>query len=124
MTILRDYNIITISDNEIEIIKEIIDYGKINKLCEYISYLLKNADNRLYINFKEKDLQIMIYAILTKYTQIDTFLEYKSNDNYIDLYINTKNNNILIELKYIKVKDSNIYNDIYNNALEQIKNII
>ena len=37
--------------------EEIIYDGKIDKLCQYTSYLLKQSDNRLYINFKGKNLQ-------------------------------------------------------------------
>ena len=127
ISILKEYNVITESDKETEAIKEILNNGKIDKFCEYVSYLLKMADNRIYINFKEKDLQIMMYAILTKYEQLNAFLEYQSNDNYIDLMIlqnKYTNYNIMVELKYLKKSEEGLYNKVYNEALEQINKYI
>ena len=124
VSILEEYNIITIDDKEFEVIKEIISDGKIDKLCEYISYLLKQADNRIYENFKEKDLQIMIYAILSRYQELDVYLEYSSFDNYIDMMIFSKDYNIMIELKYLKKKEKRLYNKVHNKALNQINEYI
>ena len=81
------------------------------------------ADNRIYINFKEKDLQIIMYTILTKYLKIKVELEYRSGDHYIDMAIlknEVSHYNILIELKYIKEKDKDTYDEVYKTAKEQI----
>ena len=124
VSILKEYNINQIDELENKVIKEICEEGNVSKLCEYISIMLKKADNRLYINFKEKDLQIMMYVILNRYIEINSELEYKSNDNYIDMII-FKNEyckyNIMIELKYIKAKDKNTYNEVRKEAIEQIR---
>ena len=67
----------------------------------------------------------MMYVILNRYIEINAELEYKSNDNYIDMII-FKNKytkyNIMIELKYIKVKESNTYEEVLDNAIKQINN--
>ena len=123
LSILSDYNI-NISKAEIDnILLSIRNEGKIDKLCSYISNLLKQADNRIYINLLEKDLQLMIYALLFSSNAIDVELEQRSMDNYIDIMI-FKNEyckyNIMIELKYLKKKESNRYDEVYNKAMEQI----
>ena len=123
MYTLKDYNIITEASIESDAIIEIIEEGKIDKFCSYVSSLLKKADNRIYINFKEKDLQILMYAIITKYEIMNAEIEYKSNDNYIDLMIlknKVCNYNIMIELKYIKKSEETLYDKVYNEAIEQI----
>ena len=125
LNILSEYNIITKSEEVNNVVRVIENEGKIDALCEYISLQLKQADNRIYIDLKEKDIQIMMYAILNNYNEIDIKLEYPTNDNYIDIMI-FKNNyvkdNILIELKYIKKKEytEKIYNEKLNDAKNQI----
>ena len=123
MDILRESNIIRITKTESEAVDEIVNEGKIDKLCNYISNLLKNADNRLYINFKEKDLQILIYLILSRYQRIDAYMEYPVNDNYIDIFIKENEynkHNIMIELKYLKKKESNLSDSVMKEAIKQV----
>ena len=121
LNIMKEYKIKLEDEDESNAAYSVREEGDLRKLCDYISYLLKNADNRLYINFKEKDLQIMVYTILIKYDGIDIELEYKSGDNFIDVVIFTKKYNYVIELKYIKEKDKDCYDDIYNMAKDEIE---
>ena len=121
LNIMKEYKIKLEDEDESNAAYSVREEGDLRKLCDYISYLLKNADNRLYINFKEKDLQIMVYTILIKYDGIDIELEYKSGDNFIDVVIFTKKYNYVIELKYIKEKDKDCYDDIYNIAKDEIE---
>ena len=121
LSILRDSLIKTYDDKEFALVNEIMEDGRLEKLCEYISFLLKNMDNRIYIDYKEKDLQIMFYTILIRYLLLDVYLEYPSGDNFIDLAIFTKNYNYLVELKYIKEKEKKSYDEVYKKAKEQIK---
>ncbi|MBR2827901.1 MAG: AAA family ATPase [Bacilli bacterium] len=121
LSILRDSLIRTYDDKEFALVNEIMEDGKLDKLCEYISFLLKNMDNRIYIDYKEKDLQIMFYTILIRYLLLDVYLEYPSGDNFIDLAIFTKKYNYLVELKYIKEKDKKSYDEVYKKAKEQIE---
>ena len=125
LNILSEYSIITKNTDVNNVIRSIINESKIDTLCEYVSLLLKQADNRIYIDLKEKDIQILMYSILSYSNAIDVRLEYPTNDNYIDIMI-FKNNyvkdNILIELKYIKKKEysDKIYNEKLNEAQKQI----
>ena len=120
LAILNDDLIKTYDEREFDIIDEIINNGKLDKLCDYISYLLENMDNRIFINYKEKDLQIMIYTILIRYLILDVYLEYPIGNDFIDMVIFTKNYNYIIELKYIKKKDKKDYKKIHNEAKKEI----
>ena len=106
---------------EIDLVHEVYEDGKLNKLCEYISQLLKDIDNQTFSNYTEKDLQIILYIILFRYSAFDVYLEYSINNNFIDLAIFTKKYNYLVELKYIKEKDKKSYDEVYQKAKEQIK---
>ncbi|MBR2827902.1 MAG: PD-(D/E)XK nuclease domain-containing protein, partial [Bacilli bacterium] len=106
---------------EIDLVHEVYEDGKLNKLCEYISQLLKDIDNQTFSNYTEKDLQIILYIILFRYSAFDVYLEYSINNNFIDLAIFTKKYNYLVEIKYIKEKDKKSYDEVYQKAKEQIK---
>lgn len=61
-----------------------------------------------------------MYAVLIKYQNINVELEYKSNDNYIDMYIRNNKYNIILELKYLKKTDSSKLVEVKENAIKQI----
>ena len=95
----------------LKVIVEVILNGKIEKLSNYVSELLKASGNRIFIKFDEKYIQLMYYTLL-RHPQIDIKLEYPCKDGYVDIVlINGKNklmkNNIIIELKYIEKQDYN-----------------
>ena len=124
LSIMREYNIVSDNEKEREVVIDIRDNGNIGLLCEYISNLLKNADNRLYINFKEKDLQLLMYLLLSKYKVFETYMEYPSGDGYIDLMIlknELSNYDVMIELKYIKRSEETLFESKKEEALEQLK---
>ena len=124
LSIMREYNIVSDNEKEREVVIDIRDNGNIGLLCEYISNLLKNADNRLYINFKEKDLQLLMYLLLSKYKVFETYMEYPSGDGYIDLMIlknELSNYDVMIELKYIKKSEEALFESKKEEALEQLK---
>ena len=120
--VYSDYYLNIMNEYKIKLEDEysVREEGDLKKLCDYISNLLENADNRLYLNFKEKDLQIILYTLLIKYDGIDIELEYKSGNNFIDVVIFTKKYNYVIELKYIKEKERDTYHEVYKKAKEQI----
>ena len=129
LNMYEEYNVYLVSDKETEVVIELSKDGKVNKLCNYISMLFKNTSNRIYENFREKDLQLFVYAILNRYQEFDVKLEYPSNDNYIDLMIFRKNNskyNVMLELKYIKKKEYNIIllNKKKKEAINQLNKYI
>ena len=122
LNIMNEYKIRLEDEEESDAAYSVREEGDLKKLCDYISNLLENADNRLYLNFKEKDLQIILYTLLIKYDGIDIELEYKSGNNFIDVVIFTKKYNYVIELKYIKEKEKDTYHEVYQKAKEQIDN--
>ena len=125
LTALLDYTMVQDRDKESEAITIMKKDGKIDKLCDYISLLLKKADNRVYINFNEKDLQLLMYSILNRYQQVKVKLEHHVDNSYMDIVLlenKYTNYNIIIELKYIKKKDysDKLFEKTKNQALEQL----
>ena len=106
-------------DNNIlrEFVLEMSEYGKIDILTNYVEEILKLSDNRIFLKFDEKYIQIIYFTLLKNIKRFSTYQEYPLNGGYADLMIlrNTDmcKSNIMIELKYIK---SNDYND---NLLEE-----
>ena len=106
--ILSEY--IDIDTNRIrECIKEIAETGEITKVTNYVQDILKETSNRIFIKFDEKYLQLIYYDILRNTLKFETTLEKECENGYIDIFIEGQNdlmnNNIIIELKYIKKSD-------------------
>ena len=77
-----------INSNELEdAIAEIKNKGNISLLCNIVSDIIKNADNRIYNNFNERSIQLMFYSLLVKRDSFDTKFEYPVKDKFIDLMI-------------------------------------
>ena len=114
-------------ETEYNAINELKADGKIDKLCDYISTILKTADNRVYINFGEKNLQLFMYTLMKRYTQLDVEFEYHFDNKYADIVVlkNEKTKyNVIIELKYIKKKEYSrrVFEKVKNEAIEQVRN--
>ena len=113
-------------ETEYNAINELKTDGKIDKLCDYISSILKTADNRVYINFGEKNLQLFMYTLMKRYSQLDVVFEYHFDSKYADIVVleNEKTRyNVIIELKYIKKKEysKRVFERVKNEAIEQVK---
>jgi len=107
--ILKDINII-IDDSIIrESIKEMAEYGTIKILTDYVSEILKKSDNRIFMKFDEKYIQTIYFTLLISNRLFNTYNEYQTSNGYIDLMLfkNSElcNYDIMIELKYLKVKE-------------------
>ena len=101
---------ITIDNKRMEaIFNETILSSKITELSEYVSDLLKSTDNRIFMKFDEKYIQVIYFFLLMRNNYFDIYTEYPSSYGYIDIYLQSKNElmkkNIIIELKYIKKQD-------------------
>ena len=92
-------------------INEELKRGKIERIANYVSEILKKLDNRDFIKLDEKSLKYLFFAYLINNKNFNVRSEYPSNGGYIDIYLIKNNdlikNNIMIELKYIKKKDYN-----------------
>ena len=94
-----------------KIIEEIVMENKIEKLSKYVEEILKLSDNRIFMKFDEKYIEVIYFSLLMKNNYFDVYTEYPNKNGYIDVYLKSKNElmkkNIMIELKYIKKKDYN-----------------
>ena len=126
ISMLKDIDINIKKDKIIEIIKEIVETGKIDKVSEYVSEILKLSDNRIFMKFDEKYIQLLYFSLLIGNKEFSIYNEYQCSNGYIDLMIFKNNNlckhNIMIELKYIKKRDysKNLFNKIKNEGIEQL----
>ncbi len=122
IAILEDNNIEFNDEEQKASIKEILETGKIEHISNYVSEILKESSNRIFMKFDEKYVQL-VYDILLRNKLINVYTEYPCNNGYVDILI-TKNNelahhNIMIELKYIKKSE---YSDkLLNSKIEEGK---
>ena len=107
--ILNEENITFNQDKLNECMYEILKQGKMNKLTNYISEILGYANKRTFIQFDEKYIQLLYFAMLMNYHEVSTYTEYPVNNGYIDLMLFRNSEiskyNIMIELKYLKKSD-------------------
>ena len=120
---------ITIDYKRMEaIFNETISSSKITELSEYVSDLLKSTDNRIFMKFDEKYIQVIYFFLLMRNNYFDIYTEYPSSYGYIDIYLQSKNKlmkkNIMIELKYIKKQDytDKLLEEKRKEAKEQLLN--
>ena len=95
---------------EEEYYKELFEEGTIHKLTSYVTEIMNQIDNRMFLNFDEKYIQF-IYTILLRHNALAVYTEYPCNNGYVDICILAKEDlakyNVLIELKYLKKKEYN-----------------
>jgi len=109
---------------------ELILEGKIDKISNYISEILRLSENRIFTSFDEKYIQMMYFALLNGNSNYNIYNEYFLNGGYSDLYIKSNSNlckyDVLIELKYIKKEDysKKKLKEKYDEALKQINRYI
>ena len=127
--ILKDINII-IDDSIIrESIKEMAEVGTINTLTNYVSKILKQSDNKIFMKFDEKYIQTIYFTLLISNHLFNTYNEYQTSNGYVDLML-FKNSelckyNIMIELKFLKVREYRKNRKLLDikklEAIEQLK---
>ncbi len=127
----NNYFIAILEDNDIEFndeerkasLKEILETGKIEHISNYVSEVLKECGNRIFMNFDEKYVQFVYDILLRKNKLINVYTEYPCNNGYADILITKKDklahHNIMIELKYIK--KSEYSEKILNSKIEEGK---
>ena len=130
MKILRDININIDSSIISESLKEIVYEGRIDTISKYVSDILKLSDNRIFMKFDEKYVQLLYFSLLINKKEFYIYNEYPVSNGYVDLML-VKNTDIckydiMIELKYIKKKDYEINNGLLDikkrDAIEQLNN--
>ena len=110
-------------------LEEIILEGKIDKLTSCVEKILELSNNRIFMKFDEKYVQLLYFSLLIGKKEFYIYNEYQCSNGYIDLML-IKNMDIckydiMIELKYIKVKDYEENNNLLElkrkEAIEQLK---
>ena len=110
------------------IIKEIVMENKIEKLSKYVEEILHLSDNRIFMKFDEKYIEVIYFSLLMRNNYFDVYTEYPNKNGYMDVYLKSKNElmkkNIMIELKYIKKKDysKELLEEKINEGKTQLEN--
>lgn len=107
-------------------IKEMAVDGKCNLFIKYLEEFFYNLSNRDLIKFDEKNIKIILLSIFMSNVYIANS-EYEVEEGYIDVLL-SKNKAFeesikyewMIELKYIKEKDKNTFEEIKNQGLKQL----
>lgn len=111
LDLLEDMQIRVLEDTD-EFVHEILNFGTPYKITKYIEHILKELNNRIFLNFNGKNLQLLYYAILLKNKDILVLLEQETKGRYSDCLLTSsayekrlKKYSVMLELKYIKEKD-------------------
>jgi hypothetical protein len=107
-------------------IKEMALSGKCDLFIEYLKEFLYNLSNRDLIKFDEKYIKIILLSIFMSNVYIANS-EYEVEEGYIDVLL-SKNKAFeesikyewMIELKYIKEKEKNTFEEIKKQGLKQL----
>ena len=127
LKLLSDLDVKTDEKKIKESLMEIVTEGKISVITNYISEVLRELDNRLFMNMNERDIELL-YFTLIKNDLINVYTEYPCNGGYADVYIFGRvkplTYNILVELKYIKKSEfnDNVLKEKREEAINQIEN--
>lgn len=109
LKILNDAKIFIDNRKRVEAIKEIVTTSKIELISRYVEEILRLSDNRIFMNLDEKYIQIIYFSLLVDSSEYNIYNEYPCKCGYIDLYLKGNceefKNDIMIELKYIKLKE-------------------
>nr|WP_077360107.1 AAA family ATPase [Clostridium saccharoperbutylacetonicum] len=108
-------------------IKEMAVSGKCNLLIEYLKEFLYNLSNRDLIKFDEKNIKVILLSIFMSNVYVANS-EYEVEEGYIDVLL-TKNKAYeesikyewMIELKYLKEKDKNAFEEVKKQGLKQLE---
>ena len=109
-----------------EILKEIAKYGKIDKMVEVLKIYLNNLSNRDLIKFDEKYIKLIFYCIAMTMKIYSVKSEIEVNRNYPDILLVPRDRSkgyksIMVEFKYLKKGETARLEDKQKEAREQIE---
>ena len=109
-----------------EILKEIAKYGKIDKMVEVLKIYLNNLSNRDLIKFDEKYIKLIFYCIAMTMKIYSVKSEMEVNRNYPDILLVPRDRSkgyksIMVEFKYLKKGETARLEDKQKEAREQIE---
>ncbi len=127
---LKDIDIVLEDLRIRECIKEVSETGKIDKITEYVSDILNNSSNRIFMKFDEKYVELIYKILLRNTMKFKTYIEYPCNLGFADIYVvgnkEYTKHDIMIELKYIKKSEcsDNILESKREEALAELNKYI
>ena len=126
LKILKEETQIDIEENYTEIVKEIAQEGKIDKMVEMLQKYLKNLSNRDYQRFDEKYVKLIFYCIAMNLKIYTVKSELEVEREYPDIVLLPRDrskgyNAIMVEFKYLKKSEENKLKEKQNEAREQIE---
>ena len=93
LKLLRDIKI-NIDTAEIsESLKEIVYEGRIDRISKYVETILKLSDNKIFMKFDEKYVQLLYFSLLINKGEFIIYNEYQCKNGFIDLIL-LKNSHI------------------------------
>ena len=115
--------------NQIELTKELLLEGKIEKITEKVEEYLRNLSNRDYQKFDEKYVKVIFYSICRMLGALYVKSELEVGGKYSDLVIIPTEKieerySVLVEFKYIKQEEYDKNNNILKQKQEEAKNQI
>ena len=115
-------------DNSInqEILVQLAQEGRIDKIVEVLRIYLNNLSNRDLIKFVEKYIKLIFYCIAMSINSYSTKSEMEVNRNYPDILLVPRDRTkgykaIMVEFKYIKKGETAKLEDKQKEAREQIE---
>ena len=115
-------------DNSInqEILVQLAQEGRIDKIVEVLRIYLNNLSNRDLIKFDEKYIKLIFYCIAMSINSYSTKSEMEVNRNYPDILLVPRDRTkgykaIMVEFKYIKKGETAKLEDKQKEAREQIE---
>lgn len=115
--------------NEVEfrdIFDEMRHEGKLEKLVSYVSKLMNTISNRDLRGFKESNLKMLFFPVLSFANIYKIYSELEINRKYIDLYLKLQPDykgkySFILELKYLKQDEFSNYEEIKQSGIEQLQ---
>ena len=114
------------NDTDQEILIQLAQEGRIDKIVEVLKIYLNNLSNRDLIKFDEKYIKLIFYCIAMKIDAYSVKSEMEVNRNYPDILLVPRNRTkgykaIMVEFKYLKKSDASKLEDKQKEAREQIE---
>lgn len=103
--------------------------GRVSKLIDYTSAIINTLSNRDLSGFRELNLKSILVTILS-FSQIYRInSEFEINRKYVDLLLELQPDykgkySFILELKYLKRDESEKYEEIKRNGIEQLQNYL
>jgi len=127
LQILRERTQLPIRSSDID--EAVVDLALHNDFTRFISLaenLMQNLSNRDSLNFGEKHLQSILFALLFPTNIYSVITEYEVGRRYIDVFLQRRDtsldiNQFILELKYLPKSEANQLAKVREKAVEQLR---